>query len=401
MKAVWVTRSFLDYRIPVFREVSRRFEDHFTLIYNASYVPDRCRLKAGGVLGNRARGLRGERSLKAGPQNGFANKGIRIPYQPGLVRAVLEEEPDLLISDGFFQWTYAALWVRATRHVPHVMCYEKTHHTERHAQWYRAAYRKTALRWIDAICCNGRLCGAYTQSLGFPPDRITYGHMVVDVEGLRAGAAAVSDGQIAEIAARHRLRGVVFLYVGRLIPLKGLAELLTAWKRFTAEATDLETTLLLVGDGPLSDELQRRCRSEGLTNVSFAGPVDYDRLPVYYRCADALVMPTLEDNWSLVVAEGMACGLPILCSRYNGCWPELITGANGWVFDPLLPESLTDALREAAASRARLARMGEKSRAIISMHSPEHAAQAIYEAGMYARRRIERRHACAPCTDDG
>ncbi len=399
MKAVWVTKSFLDYRIPVFAELSRLLDGQLTLIFNADYVPDRCCRKVAQVLGPGARGLHGERAWTRGPQRGFANKGLRIPYQPGLVRAVLEERPDVLITDGFFQWTYAALWLRATRGIPHVMCYEKTAHTERNAQWYRTAYRKLAMRWIDVVCCNGRLCGEYVTGLGFPSDRITYGHMAADVNGLQRNAAEVTEGQVARLTMQLNLRGVVFLFVGRLIPLKGIRELLVAWQQFSLDWAGRQATLLLVGDGPQKEELQRYCDQQGITNVRFAGAVDYDAVAVYYRCADVFIMPTLEDNWSLVVPEAMACGLPILCSQYNGCWPELVTAANGWVFDPLAPAEATKALREARHNRARLAQMGEVSKKIVSAHAAGHAAQAICQSAALACRRVGRD--CLPSTRPG
>lgn len=380
MNVVWVTKSFLDYRIPVYRELSARCDGRFSLVFNADYVPPRCVRKVQEVLGPAAKGLRGERALKLGPQNGFANKGLRIPYQPGLVSAILREKPDVLITDGFFQWTYAALWLRATRRIPHVMCYEKTAHTERNAQWFRRAYRRRAMRWIDAICCNGSLCGQYVRSLGFRPDRIAYGHMAADVEGLQRNLLTVTDEQVSRLATRLGLQGVVFLFVGRLIPLKGLLELLDAWRQFNASRQGTPSTLLFVGDGPLRDELIRRCERSRIEGVRFAGAVDYDAIAPYFRCADALVMPTLEDNWSLVVPEAMACGLPILCSQYNGCWPELVTPANGWVFDPLSPSDTVETLRAAASSRERLIQMGEASRRIVSGHTASHAAAAILKA---------------------
>jgi glycosyltransferase involved in cell wall biosynthesis len=380
MKVVWVTRSFLDYRIPVFEDLFRRLDGRFALVFNADYVPDRCRLKVEKVLGSAARGLRGERALTWGPQKGFSCAGLRLSYQPGLVRAVMEEKPDVLISDGFFQWTCATLWLRATRGIPHVMCYEKTPHTERNAQWYRNTYRRTVLRWIDAMCCNGRLCGEYARHLGFAPDRITYGHMVADVEGLRQNAAVVTERQIGDMAAKHQLEGMVFLFAGRLIRLKGLTELFVAWRQLMADVRQRDATLLIAGDGPQRQELEQYCHDHGVSNVRFAGAVDYDKLHVYYRCAHVFVMPSLEDNWSLVVPEAMACGLPILCSRYNGCWPELVTPANGWVFDPLSPSDLVGALRRTLSSKAALPDMGKASQAIVSTHTPERAGQAICDA---------------------
>ncbi len=379
MKAVWITRSFLDYRIPVYRELSTRLEGHLTLLFNADYVPRRCSRKAEQALGSAARGLQGEFALKLGAQKGFANRGFRFPYQPGLVRRVLEAKPDVLITDGFFQWTSAALWLRASRGVPHVCCYEKTMHTERHAQWYRTCYRKLALRWIDVMCCNGRLSADYVRGMGFPAERIKLGNMVADTEELARRAAAVTNGQRAEVIARLRLQGAVFLYVGRLIRLKGLRELLAGWEQFSRARGGSAATLLLVGEGPEREGLEQYCRTHRLDNVRYAGPVDYDGIATYYRCAEAFIIPTLEDNWSLVVPEAMACGLPILCSRYNGCWPELVTDANGWVFDPLAPGGVGPVLTRAMSAKERWPQMGERSREIVKAYSPQWAADVIYE----------------------
>lgn len=380
MRVAWVTRSFLDYRIPVYQALSERVGGNLTVIYNADYVPDRCCKKIESVLGSRAKGLRGELALRWFRADGFTNQGLRIPYQRGLIKAVLREQPDVLISDGFFQWTYAALYIRATRRIPHVMCYEKTCHTERNAQWYRTAYRRFAMHWIDAMCCNGTLCGQYTESLGFPSDRTTFGHMVADVEGIRRNADAVTAEQIHGLRSRFRLNGFVFLYVGRLIRLKGLQELLAAWSRFTGAVGSDKVTLLIVGDGPQRGELKQVCEREGLDNVRFAGAVDYDDLAIYYRAADVFTIPTLEDNWSLVVSEAMACGLPIMCSVYNGCWPELVSQDNGWTFDPLNTDQTQSVLMDVFASRDRLEAMGHASERTVADYTPLTAADAVIQA---------------------
>ena len=380
MNAVWVTRSFLDYRIPVYQALSERFDHRVSVVFNADFVPDRCREKLISLLGSRARGLHGELAIKLGPQDGFANRGFRMPFQKGLIQAVLDEKPDLLISDGFFQWTYAPLWLRATQGIPHVMCYEKTCHTEKNAQWIRTRFRKTALHWIDAICCNGRLSGEYTQGLGFPAERITYGHMVADVEGMQQRAQKVTDTDIACITQRYRLRGLVYLYVGRLIPLKGLMELFAAWQRFMRDRDPDQVTLLLVGDGPQRQALESYVGTHALNNIRFTGAIDYDQLAPIYRSAHVFIIPTLEDNWSLVVPEAMACSLPVICSRYNGCWPELIQPENGWVFDPLDVNQTVQILNTCMNDRERLPEMGQQSARIAGRHTASHAADAIVRA---------------------
>ena len=56
-------------------------------------------------------------------------------------------------------------------------------------------------------------------------------------------------------------------------------------------------------------------------------------------------MPTIEDNWSLVVPEAMACGLPVATSIYNGCYPELVNkNLNGMVFDTFNMHTIIDTL---------------------------------------------------------
>jgi glycosyltransferase involved in cell wall biosynthesis len=380
VKAVWVTRSFLDYRVPVYGELCERLGGQFALIYNADYVPERVTRKTRSVLGDRAIGLRGELRVGCAKWDGMANKGVRIPYQPGLIGIILKEKPDVLISDGFFQWTYSTLWLRATRHIPHVMCYERTAHTERNAQWYRRVYRKLVMRWIDAMCCNGKLCGEYTRSLGFPPERITYGHMVADVKTLARRSQQVTAEQIRQRRLELGLSGIVFLYVGKLIPHKGILQLLDAWNASSLAAGEATCSLLLVGGGPQEEECRAYCAQNDLDNVCLTGAVDYDLLAGYYRSADIFVMPTLEDNWSLVVPEAMACGLPVLCSKYNGCWPELVTPENGWVFDPLDVSDTVNALRQCLTRRELFQRMGEASRQIVENHTASQAVDAIMEA---------------------
>ena len=158
MRITWVTRSFLDYRIPVYRALDELCGHNLTVIYNGDVVPQRCKDKLSHVLADRAIPMTGEKRLTgvAKDNASMANKGIRIPLQKGLIKEIKKTRPDILISDGFFQWTYATILMRMLdRHVKHVMCYERTPHTERNAGRLRTVYRKIVSRWIDAIDCNG------------------------------------------------------------------------------------------------------------------------------------------------------------------------------------------------------------------------------------------------------
>ncbi|HOX59468.1 MAG TPA: glycosyltransferase family 4 protein [Candidatus Paceibacterota bacterium] len=472
MRIAWVTRSFLDYRIPVCRALDALTGGQLHLVYSGDYVPRAVQEKAQGALGPRAIGLRGE--WKLGPEDRayMANRNFSLRFQPGLLKMIRQLRPDVMVCDGFFKWTFLALQHRIRHGTPLVVLYERTAYTERHAQWIRTFYRKFVLRFTDAMSCNGRLCKEYTVSMGFPAERITLGHMAADTDGMAQSAARVPQTEIqllreswlapsalrlapdtlrpAPDASRPApcAQGLVFLYVGRLNKGKGIAELLKAWEIFTkAEipppSTDAPSTsplstaplftdapsttpprsatLVLVGSGPAEAALRHQSSVLRLPNVHFAGSVDYDKLAPYYAAADAFIIPTLEDNWSLVVPEAMACGLPILCSKYNGCWPELVhEGRNGWVFDPLDTADTAKRLAQCAQRHAQgagaeagtdarthrrteapaitdqfqhfsvsashlfpstaLRAMGQESREILKDHTPHKAAEAIHRA---------------------
>jgi glycosyltransferase involved in cell wall biosynthesis len=389
MRVTYVTRSFLDYRVPVYEELAAAIGGPLTVLYSGDVVPQRVTRRLRASLGDRVLPLTGER--RVGPKEfaDFANTSFRFVYQPGLQRAIRESQPDVVVGDGFFQWTLYALMERIRHGTPLVVCYERTAHTERNSQRVRRLYRRAVARWTDAVSCSGELCAKYvTASMGIPSGRMTTGHMVADVHQLPERAAA------ARLAARASLRRdwgspeLVLLVVGRLIARKGLHELLRAWTQ-SPRAQRRGWRLVLTGDGPEGPALQGIARQAALDDVTFTGPVDYSRIADYYAAADVLVSPTLEDNWSLVVPEGMSTGLPVLCSIYNGCYPELVLeGVNGWRYDPLDEASAVDALQRIVADQGRLPEMGRASVEIVRRHTPRHAARAIVDACRIA---LERR----------
>lgn len=376
MRITWVTRSFLDYRIPVYKALDELCDHQLRVIYNGNVVPKRCQEKIREILAERAIPLSGELRIGAKHQLGVANKGIRIPLQKGLIKHIKDTRPDVLISDGFFQWTYAPILLRIMKwnSVKHIMCYEKTPHTERNAARWRIIYRRFVSKWIDAIDCNGSLTAKFIKDTIKFNKPLGFGHMVADTEGIIINVANTSASELNEIKTKYSTQPLTFIYVGRLIPLKGLMELLRAW-----EKADLkEATLLLVGDGSQRTEIETYLKQKDITNVKLVGAINYDNLGPYYKIANCFIIPTLEDNWSLVVPEAMSAGLPIACSIYNGCHPELVKAENGWIFDPLNIENTTATLRKISESRSKLEEMGQASVLIVSNHTPRHAAEGIW-----------------------
>ena len=199
--------------------------------------------------------------------------------------------------------------------------------------------------------------------------------MVADVHSLRNKASAWRSRR-NERRAELGDFDILFLFVGQMIPRKGVKYLLDSFSELQ-KGCPKRLGLILVGDGPELEYL----KNKKVANAFFMGALPYDRIAEMYVIADVFIIPTLEDNWSLVVPEAMACGLPVASSIYNGCWPELVTPDNGWTFDPLDHDDFLSKLQKIVADQERYNKMGDKSVEIVmNGYTPEHAANAIYNA---------------------
>jgi glycosyltransferase involved in cell wall biosynthesis len=137
-----------------------------------------------------------------------------------------------------------------------------------------------------------------------------------------------------------RLPTVVFS--GRLIALKRPLDLVQA-----IELCAGAVNLLVLGDGPLRAEVERR--AVGLP-ARCLGFVNQAELPSWYACADLLALTSGREQWGLVVNEGMACGLVPVVSDSVGAAADLVEGV-GEVFPTGDVTALAAALTRAAANR--------------------------------------------------
>lgn len=393
MRITWVVRSFSHYRVPVYEELDKLCGHELTVIYYKDAVPVQAQDKLRNLLGERAIARTNEMRFGNGKKLDNAStmrRTVRIPISPGLVKQVIDTKPEVLISDAFMQWTYAPLVVRALRGIPHVMCYERTSHTERNAGIARKWYRRFVSNWIDIIDCNGKLCGEYVKELlHWSDDRLTFGHMVADVNGMMKTINEVSDKEATQLRKRLGVHGIMLLFVGQLIDRKGVLELLDAWREFKME-DDNSASLVFVGTGARMSEMQSIIKEEHIPDVVLVGAVDYNDVPSFYKAADCFVLPTMEDNWSLVIPEAMACGLPVATTIYNGCHPELVTPANGWVFDSMKKEGIKNVLYDIVRNSSKLTEMGEESKRIVANFTAHHAAKGIMDAIQKAKVRRNR-----------
>lgn len=381
MNILWVNPSFLDYRIPLYEEMQKLCNGTFFLVYSKRRVPERCHRKIKEILGDHALFLEDEKRLKLGRRNEFANTGIALTYPKGLYRLIKKVKPDVIIAEGFFQFTPWAVWYSLLHRKPLLIAYERTAHTERNCPLWRRMYRRFIGLFTNGYVVNGTLTEQYLMSQGIKAENIFTGGMCADSFGLAQNVFSMPKSEVQ--AFKHETFGIIpsgvsFVFVGRMIPLKGVFHLLQGWKRHTQ--VHPEDRLLLVGDGPELQKFKEEFNSDN--SVIFTGGIDYSMIYKFYAISDVFIIPTLEDNWSLVVPEAMACGLPVACSIYNGCHPELVhKDVNGTTFDPLAQESITDALQY--FHTVDLEQFGKHSIEIEKDFNPHNTALNVLKAVTY------------------
>jgi glycosyltransferase involved in cell wall biosynthesis len=139
----------------------------------------------------------------------------------------------------------------------------------------------------------------------------------------------------------------VVLYTGQFIERKGVTTLLEVAARL--QSGGCVFSLLLVGSGRDKHILEHQSKALGLKNVHFRSVQTPENMPSVYRSADVLVLPTFEDVWGLVANEAILSDIPVLCSKYAGCAPELFGPEN--IFRPEDLNEFTHKLGAAISGR--------------------------------------------------
>ncbi len=141
------------------------------------------------------------------------------------------------------------------------------------------------------------------------------------------------------------------MYVGRLIPSKGVQNLVRSVSILHGMLPDFH--LIILGDGPLRRDLIDLATKLGIErNVTFAGHVEHSALPTFYKAVDLLIHPSTRDLAPTVVLESLACGTPVIGSPV-GYIPEVALRVGGVKLIPSpAPESIAAATKSAIESGA-------------------------------------------------
>ena len=194
---------------------------------------------------------------------------------------------------------------------------------------YRQSYMQSA--WYASIIGYHRLVGTFTEkieSFMVPDDflRKKLAQGGIPVEKIWRNPNPFFTDEYEQNASH---KGYV-LFVGRLIPQKGILTLIRAM-----EHTDEACGLKVVGQGELANQIRDDLAKKELTErVELLGPLWGDKLMKLMEDSAAIVIPSeWYDNLPLILCQANAIGKPVIASRIDGIPEYIREGQNGFLFE--------------------------------------------------------------------
>jgi glycosyltransferase involved in cell wall biosynthesis len=272
-------------------------------------------------------------------------RGVTVRLEEHLFNAaalreiVRGERPDVILSFGLFGLAAAA---RRRLGVPVVVA---------NSGGLPHPSVSRSLSQIDAIIADGHDLEAFPRAFGLHPVEVRKG---VDTERFRPHPPGTDPLAHAE----HEPR---LLFVGRLVPVKDVPNLLAAVSLLRERGRMVQLTL--VGEGSLRSGLEIEARELGLGGrVTFTGHLAGDELARAYRDHDLFVLASTFDNFPNAVLEAMASRLPVVATRVGGIPEQVIEGETGLLVPSRDPGRLARAIESLLDDPSTARAMGEAGR---------------------------------------
>ncbi len=147
--------------------------------------------------------------------------------------------------------------------------------------------------------------------------------------------------------------------VGRLVARKAVNQLVD----IVRELRDQPLRLIVIGEGPLRNELEKQTRENGVSDsVTFSGFVSDGEKANLLAVSDLYVSTSQHEGFGLVFLEAMAAGLPVVCYDFGGQTDFLEDGITGALIPLNDQEKFADACRKYMNSTTACAAAGEENR---------------------------------------
>jgi glycosyltransferase involved in cell wall biosynthesis len=191
-------------------------------------------------------------------------------------------------------------------------------------------------------------------------------HLVEEPQGWAPGEEAGSIRYTEADLAPFAGEGPVLLYVGRFTSVKRVPLLVEAYAHARAGFIR-PAPLVILGGYPGEWEGEHPAEAiarTGARDVFLAGWHGHDELPAFLNASDAVVLPSVREQFGQVLVEGMACGLPAVAVDAHGPAEIVDHGDTGWLVPPDDLIALANALVEVVNRPAERELRGRRARAV-------------------------------------
>ena len=189
--------------------------------------------------------------------------------------------------------------------------------------WRYTGYLERQLKHVDLFIAMSEFSRDKHAEFGFPRPMEVVPYFLPDVPSDVAARAPSPHGR------------PFFLFVGRLERIKGLEDVITAFRNYH------HADLVVAGTG--THEAALRAHAAGLENVKFLGRLSSEQLAAYYDNAIALVVPSVcFETFGIILIEAFRASLPVIARRI-GPFPEIMERARGGLLFQT-PDELASAL---------------------------------------------------------
>jgi glycosyltransferase involved in cell wall biosynthesis len=250
-------------------------------------------------------------------------------------------------------------WTPKIRIPPVISIVHHLRASEQRPAWQNAFYRLIE-RWylasVDGFVFNSHTTQKAVEALvgGGRPSVVAY------PAGSRFGEA-ISVEAIRERATHPS--PLKLLFVGNVIPRKGLHTLLDALKQIE-EGWELNVIGSLATDPAYAAEMQRRAP----LHVNFLGSVSDEQITNYYLQSHCLIVPSSYEGFGIVYLEGMGFGLPAIASAEGGASEIITPGRDGFLVKPGDSPALAAHIRTLIQDRELLLKLSLAARERFLQH---------------------------------
>lgn len=288
---------------------------------------------------------------------------------------------DYAFVPSYWHWSLFINFVCRIRGAKIIMMNESHADTERATGLKRWIKTQIVTRFHAALV-GGRPHERHFVDLGMRKESIFHGYDAIDVDFFAQKAHQVR--QEENQRRQFNLPERYFLSLSRMVEKKNLPRLVEAYSNLDTNGTSPVPHLVFVGSGPTEKEVHDAVEKFQLTRydhklnetapeinnqekgVHFFGFRQIDENPTYFTLADAFIMPSLWEEWGLVVNEALACSTPVIVSANAGCAEDLvIDGETGYKIDPRNTASLTHSMHKITAHASTRKAMGDAGRKLV------------------------------------